>query len=125
MVLLGNSPLLGPPPKDVLDPVPHADLTRAIVAGVPDLLADLDCDTRNVVLTLARVWTTLATGKVRSKDAAADWVLSRLPAEHRPVLARARAIHLSAESEKWDDLQSQVRPHVDYVVAQIQQLASR
>lgn len=53
MVLLGNTPLFGPPPGEVLDPVPHEDLIRAIVAGVPDLLADLKSDTRNAVLTLA------------------------------------------------------------------------
>ncbi|MBM0238323.1 DUF4111 domain-containing protein [Micromonospora sp. ATA32] len=37
-------------------------------------------DTRNVILTLARIRTTLATGGIRSKDAAADFVLDRLPA---------------------------------------------
>jgi streptomycin 3"-adenylyltransferase len=54
MALHGNTPLLGPPPGAVLDPVPHEDVRRASVAGVPHLLADLEWDTRNVVLTLAR-----------------------------------------------------------------------
>ncbi|MFJ8465387.1 aminoglycoside adenylyltransferase family protein [Streptomyces swartbergensis] len=104
MVLRADAPLLGPPPADLLDPVPHEDLRRAIVAGVPELMDELDTDTRNVLLTLARIWTTLATGTIRSKDAAAEWALDRLPAEHRPVLARARAVYLGEEAERWDDL---------------------
>ncbi|WP_344835368.1 aminoglycoside adenylyltransferase domain-containing protein [Nonomuraea dietziae] len=90
MVLLGNAPLSGPPPAEVLDPIPPGDLVRGIVAGMPALLEELESDTRNVLLTLARIWTTVATGVIRSKDAAADWALARLPAEHRPR-ARPRA----------------------------------
>lgn len=124
MVLIGNRPLFGPPPAEVLDPVPHDDLIRAISAGVPGLLADLEPDTANVVLTLARIWTTAATGAIRSKDAAADWVLSRLPEEHRAVLARARAIYLGDEKERWDDLQARLRPHADFVVHEIERAVS-
>ncbi|MDT0346872.1 aminoglycoside adenylyltransferase family protein [Streptomyces litchfieldiae] len=123
VVLLGNAPLFGPPPGEVLDPVPPGDLRRAIVAGVPDLLAELAEDTRNVVLTLARIWTTLVTGDIRSKDAAADWALARLPAEHRPVLARARACYLGEERERWDDLGSRVRSYAAHVAGEIERLA--
>ncbi len=58
MVRATGQPLAGPPAAGLLDPVPHADLRRAIVAGVPALLDDLLPDTRNVLLTLARVWRT-------------------------------------------------------------------
>ncbi|MEV4167407.1 aminoglycoside adenylyltransferase family protein [Nonomuraea dietziae] len=124
MVLLGNAPLSGPPPAEVLDPVPPGDLVRGIVAGMPALLEELDSDTRNVLLTLARIWTTVATGVIRSKDAAADWALARLPAEHRPVLARARAVYLGAEDEHWDDLLPRLRPHADHVVGAIERLTA-
>lgn len=53
--LLGNAPLFGLPPAEVLDPVPREDLRRGIVHGVPHLLEDLESDTRNVVLSLARM----------------------------------------------------------------------
>lgn len=122
MARLADSPLLGPPPADVLDAVPHDDFVRAIVGDLDTLLGDLDGDTRNVILTLARVWSTVVTGAVRSKDAAADWALDRLPAEHRPVLARARAIYLGEEEERWDDLRAPVRAHADHVVAEIRRL---
>jgi predicted nucleotidyltransferase len=125
MVLQANHPLFGPPPAELLDPVPHADLRRAIVEGVPGLLADLDWDTRNVVFTLARIWSTLVTGEIRSKDAAADWGLGQLPAEHRAVLARARSTYLGDEPERWDDLRRHIRPHADYVIAQIERAAQK
>lgn len=126
MVHQGDAPLVGPPPREVLDLVPSADLRRAIVAGVPDLLADLEHDTRNVILTLLRIWTTLTTGEIRSKDAAADWALERLPGAHRAAVAHARAIYLGHAPESWDDtLRSRVGPLVDYLVELIEQLDRR
>jgi predicted nucleotidyltransferase len=119
MVLADGQPLLGPPPAEVLRPVSRRDLAAAMLEGIDSLLGDLDEDTRNVVLTLARIWSTVATGTIRSKDAAADWALDRLPEEHRPVLARARAIYLGEEPERWDDLRPRVRPYADHVVAEI------
>ncbi|CAL9671746.1 aminoglycoside adenylyltransferase family protein [Streptomyces sp. enrichment culture] len=128
MALAGDRPLTGPHPAEILDPVPQADLVRASVAGIPGLLDDLDSDTRNVLLTLARIWTTLATGQIKSKDAAADWALAQLPPEHRPVLEHARQLYLdcSYSEESWNDaLQAQVRPHVDRVRAEIDRLRAR
>jgi streptomycin 3"-adenylyltransferase len=119
MALAGDAPLFGPPPSRVFDPVPHADVVRAITGSVPELLGELDGDARNVVLTLARVWATAATGEIVPKDAAAAWALPRLPAEHRPVLARARAVYLGEEDERWDDLRARLRPHAEFVAAEI------
>jgi streptomycin 3"-adenylyltransferase len=94
---------------------------------VPELLGDLDTDTRNVLLTLARSWTSLATGVIRSKDAAADWALPRLPAEHRAVLAHARAVYLGDEDEDEDEdedwnggLLPWVRPCAAFLVGAIE-----
>ncbi|MEV7284464.1 aminoglycoside adenylyltransferase family protein [Streptomyces sp. NPDC093252] len=94
MARAADTPLYGPSARTLLPVVPHADLRRAIVAGVPELLAELATDTRNVLLTLARIWTTLVTGDIRSKDAAAGWAAERLPARHRPVLEWARRGYL-------------------------------
>ncbi|MFB7568889.1 aminoglycoside adenylyltransferase family protein [Streptomyces sp. NPDC056165] len=128
MVLAGNHPLTGPPPAEVLDHVPSGDLARSSVAGIPGLLDDLDSDTRNVVLTLARVWTTLATGEIRPKDQAADWALARLPSEQRPVLEHARELYLNCRysEEHWSqELKARVRPHVETVLAEIDRLRPR
>lgn len=125
MVLNGDRPVFGPPPAEVLDPVPPDDLVRAITAGIPGLLEDLESDTANVVLTLARIWATVATGSIWSKDGAADWALARLSGEHRAVLVRARAIYLGEEEddERWDDLRPHLRAHVDAVIAEIERAA--
>lgn len=87
-------------------------------------MGELESDTRNVLLTLARVWTTLATSRIRSKDAAADWAIERLPAAHRPVLAHARAVYLREEEERWGDLLSGVRPCAEFLVRAIYAHAS-
>lgn len=94
VALRGEQPLHGPPISTLIDAVPAEDVGRATVAGVQGLLVDLEDDTRNVLLTLARVWTTLATGEIRAKDAAADWVGFHLPPEHRPSIALAREEYL-------------------------------
>ncbi|MBQ1047051.1 DUF4111 domain-containing protein [Micromonospora sp. C51] len=124
----GDHPLAGPPPARLLAAVPTADVVRASVAGVPGLLDDLDGDTRNVLLTLARVWFTVTTGAVRAKDVAADWALARLPPEHRPVLAHARRLYLDRryEQERWSEtLRAQIRPHVHEVLGHIGRAVGR
>jgi streptomycin 3"-adenylyltransferase len=120
IVLLGSHSLVGPPPAELLDPVPPADLRRAMTDELPSLLAELDTDTRNIVLTLARIWTTVATGEILSKDAAADWAITRLPPEHRPVLARARAIYLGEVDERWEELRDRLHPFARHVVGEIE-----
>jgi streptomycin 3"-adenylyltransferase len=101
MVRLTGMPLVGPPPGEVLDPVPRADLVRAMTEELDSLLADLEGDTRNVLLTLVRVWSTIATGEIRSKDAAAAWALDQLPPEHRPLLELASAAYLGEADDDW------------------------
>jgi predicted nucleotidyltransferase len=123
MVLLCDRPLLGPPPAELLDPVPASDLAAAMVGDLGALLDDLEPDTRNVILTLARIWSTLATGAIRSKDDAADWALARLPEGQRPVLAHARAVYRGDEVESWDAFAGRIRSHAEYVVAEIERLA--
>ena len=127
VALAGDHPLHGPPPAQVLDPVPAADLKQASVDGIPGLLADLPGDARNVLLTLARAWATLATGIIMPKDAAADWALGQLPPEDRPVLEHARDLYRTTTyaDERWsDDLTAQVTRHVDAVLVRIRALTT-
>lgn len=121
MALAGNHALFGPPPADVLDPVPIDDLRRAIVAGIPSLVRDIDSDTRNVLLTLARIWFTLATNKIRSKDAAADWALDVLPGEHRPLLSLARDMYVEGidDDRAWANLAPEARALAAHIVGEI------
>ena len=125
MTLQGDRPLVGPPPAVLLDPVPRQDLDRALVGEVPRLLAEITTDTTNVLLTLTRIWRTLTTGEFTPKDVAADWVLERLPPEHRAALARARAVYLGHEPDSWDELQPEVTQLAGEIVRAINRIADR
>jgi len=123
MVRQAGRPLIGPDPTEVLDAVPPAELVRAMVDTLPSLMADLSDDTRNVLLTLARIWTTVVTGEIRSKDEAAEWALSRLPDAYRPTLARARDLYVDGGyGDPWDDGVS--RPLAEWLVDEITTAAS-
>ena len=104
MVLGHSEVIVGPPADDLLAPAPLGDLLRAISDELKPLLGDLLTDTRNVLLTLARMWMTATTGEVRSKDVAAGWAAERLPAgAHRQLMLRARAGYLGEAEDRWQD----------------------
>src|SRR5262245_30364232 len=118
-VLRGSEPLVGPPAADLIDPVPRADLERALRDVIPDLLADLDGDEANVLLTLARVWATLVTGEILPKDGAADWAIERLAEHNRTTLVRARAVYLGDATDEWDDLRPRALADAEALIAEI------
>ena len=79
-------------------------LVASMREAVPSLLADLDTDTTNVLLTLARMWHTKDSGMIVSKDEAANWTLDRLPKRLRLPLEHARAVYLGEEDASFDQL---------------------
>ncbi|OVZ65328.1 hypothetical protein CDO44_00105 [Pigmentiphaga sp. NML080357] len=93
--------LSGPPAEALFDPVPQRDFSAALRDTVAqwNTEADWEGDERNIILALARVWYSAATGRIAPKDVAAAWLLERLPAEHRPVLSSARAAYLGADED--------------------------
>lgn len=93
--------LVGPSAIALFKPVPADDFLKALADTVAqwNAPADWEGDERNVVLALARIWYSVATGRLAPKDVAAAWALGRLPAEHTPVLQSARAAYLGAEEE--------------------------
>jgi predicted nucleotidyltransferase len=119
MVLLADTPLHGPSPGEIFEPVPRRDYVAALVQGIDELIHDIESDTRNVVLTLARIWSGVVTDQVRSKDAAADWALPRLPHRHRGVLAEARAMYLGDGEGEPEDFGSRARAYAEHLVAEI------
>lgn len=125
MTLVGNTPLFGPPPGEIFDPVPRDDYVDAVLRDTKTVDEYLEWDTRNVVLTLPRIWSAIATDEVHSKDSAAAWALPRLPEEHRPVLERARTIYRGDAEDSWDELLPQVRAYADYLVARIERSSRR
>ncbi len=115
-ILLASATLAGDNPDQLLCKVPYRDFMTAIRDALPNLTSELDSDTRNVLLTLARIWSTVATNTIRSKPAAADWAISRLPEKYRSVIERAKAICKGKEKEHWDDIQELIKPCADFIL---------
>ena len=83
---------------------------KAMLHDLDRLGSELEDDTRNVLLTYARIWSTLETNTIRSKPAAADWVMKHLPKNYQPVMKRAKSICIGAENEHWDDIKALIKP---------------
>ena len=118
--------MVGPRASDLFDPVPHADLMRALLDTVAQWqeASDWRGDERNVVLALARIWFSASTGAIASKDVAASWALERLPEDHRPVLAMAHAAYLGSGKDDLANRPGEVAPFVRYTKAMIEGILS-
>ena len=91
---------------ELVDPIPANDLRRAMLDELAGLLDDLADDTRNVILTLARIWVTLETGRVVSKADAATYVIDRVGPHARLPIAKARDLYLAGGDGVWDEADS-------------------
>ena len=95
-------PLFGEPAERLIPPVPFSRVRQAIYGALPSLLENLQGDERNVLLTLARMWYSLSTGGLGSKDQAAEWAAARLPEPFsEPLLLAARAYRGEA-ADHWE-----------------------
>jgi predicted nucleotidyltransferase len=120
IALIGDRPLLGPPPAELLERPPDADLRSAIVAGIPGWLKEIEPDTRNVLLALSRIWCTLATGEIRLKDAAAQWAAERLAGKARKTVMLARDQYRNGTYGDWQPLLADARAAAETMVQQIE-----
>lgn len=118
--------LVGPPPAELFDPVPRADLEHALRAVIPALLEDFADDTRNVLLTLARIALTLETGAIEPKDVAAAHAAVWLSPISAEVLVRARRGYEGSTPDPWDGpaAQTDARVAADELLARIDALGS-
>jgi len=94
-------PLAGPHARLVLEPVPMADIRRAMRDALPGLIRGLQGDERNVLLTLARMWLTAAEGEILPKDVAAEWAIARFPGGKASLLDLARRGYLGLCEDSW------------------------
>lgn len=108
--------LLGPAAEELLDPVPERDFAKALtdVLGMWKTPSDWAGDERNVVLTLARIWYSAATGAIAPKDAAADWALKRLPDNLRAVLFEARQAYVGKTEDRLASRPQEVESFVHF-----------
>ncbi|WP_411741955.1 aminoglycoside nucleotidyltransferase ANT(9) [Schnuerera sp. xch1] len=112
--------LLGPKATEVIEPVPMTDIQKAIKESLPGLIASINGDERNVILTLARIWLTASTGEIRSKDLAAEWAIPQLPYERAILLDKARKAYLGEYVDKWEGMEFEVAELVNYMKKSIE-----
>lgn len=118
-ILLANKKLLGANVEELITSVPYQDFILATQEALKSLLADLKDDTCNVLLTLARIWSTVQSDAIRSKPGAALWATPQLPDKLKPVMKRAKAICIGEENELWDDLDVLLLPCALYMIEHI------
>lgn len=111
--------LLGPPLEQVLPQVPAADIRRAMGDALPALMAGLQGDARNCLLTLARMWRTARCGDFVPKDVAAAWAMEDLPAPVAAVLGAARDGYLAGRAGMGPDPDDSVRHAADHLHARV------
>ena len=81
----------------MIEPVPMTDIRRAIKESLPGLIASIEGDEHNVILTLARMWLTSSSGRICSKDQAAEWAIPKLAKEHATLGTVVKRIKLYNE----------------------------
>lgn len=118
-VLLKSKTLFGSEPEQLLASVPYQDFMKAMLGDFDRLVDDLEDDTRNVLLTIARIYSTLETDAICSKPSAADRVMQYLPEVYQPVMMRAKSICIGIENEHWDDIKKLIKPCVDFMIDKI------
>jgi streptomycin 3"-adenylyltransferase len=116
--------LEGPPPAEVFPEVPWDDYVDSLLrdlgwARSMDKPWPVYC-----VLSPARIWATLATGEIQSKDSGAAWALDRIRPDLRPVLAAALARY-RGESAAFEVDDPELERYGAYVETEVLAIASR
>ena len=118
-ILLASRTLRGAQPGQLLASVPYKDFMGAIAEELDGLRRELSSDTRNVLLTLARIWRTVETDSISSKQRAAEWAVRRLPKHYEPIMRRALKTSAGEQEEAWDDLKEGIPACADLMVGKI------
>ena len=105
--------LAGPPPHELLPEISHGEVLRAILDARKSLISSLEGDERNVLLTLARMWRTLATGDIVPKDVAAEWAIPLLSEASGRLMTHARLAYLGLADDDWRDLHAEMKAAIE------------
>lgn len=100
-VFLASKLLYGADISKSIDQVPYIDFLRANIDEIDQLIGDLKSDTRNVLLTLLRIWYTLENDKITSKVDAANWAIDNLPDQYSSIIKYAKRMSIEGGVENW------------------------
>jgi streptomycin 3"-adenylyltransferase len=114
----------GPPPDEVFPDVPWADYADSLLKDLRWARSTDKPWPVYKVLSPARVWATLATREIQSKDSGATWALDRIRLDLRPVLAGALARY-RGETAAFDVNDATLDEYSAYVETEVLAIASR
>ncbi|MCT8265360.1 aminoglycoside adenylyltransferase family protein [Proteus terrae] len=103
----------------ILPEIGIQQIRKALLDSLPNLISSIEGDERNVVLTLARMWFTMSSGKFVSKDVAANWSINKIPNEFIEIITVARDEYLYGTNVEWTKYNELLPLIVDYFSAQI------
>lgn len=95
--------LYGESLNQYIEAVPYELLKRSIMDALPTLLSEVDGDERNVILTLCRMWLTVETGEIRTKDEAAEWAIRHMSKDAADIISKAEDEYLGMIDISWSD----------------------
>ncbi len=96
--------------------IPLADLRAAMFESLDSLDSSQGWvgNERNTLLTLCRIWYSVATGEIVSKDQAAEWLLERLPEKYKPIIVEARQSYLGSQADNLASSLEQVEQFIAF-----------
>ncbi|MDR3203820.1 MAG: DUF4111 domain-containing protein [Deltaproteobacteria bacterium] len=99
--------LIGPDADKILPSIPKEDLREAIRQCLPGVLNHLKGQEPNSLLTLARMWATVETGRFYTKEEAAKWARERLSQEQGHLLYLAQLAYRGEREDDWSKIYEQ------------------
>ena len=101
---------------------PFREIQKAIQFSLPGLISNVKGDERNVLLTLSRMWFTLETEDVTTKDVAAEWVIPQLPETFSSLLKTAKEAYLGNLSDEWETMENETLALTGFMKGRIEEL---
>jgi len=118
-VRLNSIALYGKEAIEVLPIISDTVFKKAILASLPNVIKEIEDDEINVILTLCRMYYSVQTGEVISKDKAVDYILPITPDQFRPLLVQAKAVYLGVNKSPLNTDVSLLHQFVDFILARI------
>lgn len=116
--------IAGPPVAMFFEAIPENDFRLALADTLKqwNTPADWAGDERNIVLTLARIWYSVGTGRIAPKDVAASWLMERLPVEYHSILYEAQQAYLGKGEDNLGQRADETAEFILFVKAEINSL---
>ncbi len=108
--------------ENIIPFITKNDIKKAVKFSFNEVVKNIKGDERNVLLTLARMYFTLETGEICSKNIAGKWCIKKLPNSLIPVMQMAVKEYLGEVSVVWDNFENEVLLLTDFLKNKIENI---